>query len=478
MRNPGLSKWFAVILVFCAATVIASPAQTFTTLASFVGTDGTFPYYMSLVQATDGNFYGTTLSGGTFGGGTVFRVTPAGTVTLLYSFCTLANCADGNAPFAGLVQATDGSLYGTTYAGGANGRGTVFEITLAGALTTLYSFCALANCSDGINPYAPLVQAANGNFYGTTEGGGANGSGTVFEITPAGKLTTLYSFCALANCADGINPFAGLIQATNGDFYGTAYLGGSFGEGTVFSITSAGVLTTLYNFCSLVNCVDGLQPTAGLLQASNGDFYGTASGGAGTSTCGTIFKMTSAGVLTTLRAFDCANGVDIFAGLIQGTDGNLYGTTYGGGTKVGGTAFKVTTAGKLTTLYNFCEQANCTDGANPFGALLQSTNGTFYGATSDGGADGLGAVFSVATGLGPFVEMLPTSGKVASTVIILGNGLTGTTSVTFNGTTAAFAVVSSTEISTTVPTGATTGTVAVTTPSGTLKSNVTFRVTK
>ena len=476
MKNPILSKVSAAIFVFCAAMAIASPAQTFTTLASFDGADGAVPLWMTLIQATDGNFYGTTLKGGTFGLGTVFSVTPGGTITTLYNFCAQANCADGELPYTGLVLATNGNLYGTTVAGGANGRGTVFEITLGGTLTTLYSFCAQAGCSDGASPNAGLVQGTDGRFYGTTFFGGTSDAGTVFNITAAGKLTTLHSFCTQANCADGLNPRSGLIQATNGNFYGTAFNGGAVGVGSVFSITATGTLTTLYSFCSQLNCSDGSGPTGALVQTSSGNFYGTTSTGGGSSACGTIFRLTPAGVLTTLSVFSCSNGTSPYAGLVQGTDGNFYGTTYGGGAKAAGTVFEIAPTGKLTTLYSFCEQTNCTDGANTFGGLLQSTNGTFYGTTYVGGADGFGTVFSVATGLSPFVETLPTSGKVGAAVIILGTNLTGATSVTFNGTAATFTVVSSSEITTTVPTGATTGTVQVTTPSGILKSNVGFRV--
>ncbi len=475
MRNTSW-KVSAAIFVFCIGASIASPAQTFTTLGSFDGTDGAIPLWMTLIQATDGNFYGTTDVGGTNNGGAVFKVTPEGTITALYSFCAQAKCADGAEPYGGLVQGTDGNLYGTTLAGGANGKGTVFEVTLGGTQSTLYSFCAQAGCTDGANPNDGLVQGTDGTFYGTTYYGGTNNAGTVFSVTTGGKESTLHSFCAQTGCADGAFPRAALIQATNGKLYGTTFQGGAVGVGSIFSITTAGKLTTLYSFCSQLNCSDGVGPAGDLLQASNGDFYGVTFSGGGRSSCGTIFKMTSAGALSTLTVFSCANGTAPDGKLVQGTDGNFYGTTFGGGTNSAGTAFEVTPAGSLTTLYNFCEQTNCTDGANTYGGLLQSTNGTFYGATYVGGADGLGSVFSVATGLSPFVKTLPTSGKVGTSVDILGTNLTGATSVTFNGTAATFTVVSSSEITTAVPTGAKTGTVQVSTPSGTLKSNVTFRV--
>ena len=260
------------VFLLWATTAITLPAQTFTTLHSFDGTDGAAPY-AGLVQATDGNLYGTTTYYGANDVGTVFKITTSGTLTTLHSF----DNTDGASPYAGLVQATDGNLYGTTYEGGANGYGTVFKITTSGTLTTLHSF----DNTDGASPYAGLVQATDGNLYGTTYEGGANGYGTVFKITTSGTLTTLHSF----DYTDGASPYAGLIQATDGKLYGTTYEGGAnVLNGTVFKITTSGTLTTLHNFCSLSGCTDGASPYAGLVQATNGDLYGTAGGAGPTAT--------------------------------------------------------------------------------------------------------------------------------------------------------------------------------------------------
>jgi uncharacterized repeat protein (TIGR03803 family) len=465
------------------AAACFSSLQAFTVLASFNGTDGLVPY-AGLVQATNGDLYGTTYYGGAnnncapFDGcGTVFKITPSGTLTTLYSFCSKSGCPDGSEPSAGLVQATNGDLYGTTNYGGANcapyGCGTVFKITPSGTLTTLYSFCSKTGCTDGYNPYAGLVQASNGDLYGTTlYGAGTYGyGGTVFKITPSGTLTTLYSFCSKSGCTDGSEPYAGLVKAANGDLYGTTFNGGANSEGTVFKITPSGTLTTLYSFCSQSGCTDGNRPVAGLVQATNGDLYGTTNSDGAEYTGGTVFKITPSGTLTTLYSFcsqsQCPDGQGP-GGLVQATDGNLYGTTLSGGAYSVGTVFEITPSGALTTLYSFCYQTNCTDGEDPNG-LVQATNGDLYGTTE-------GTVFSLYVGLGPFVETLPTSGKVGATVKILGTNLTGATSVSFDGTGAVFEVVSSSEITTTVPTDATTGTVQVVTPNGTLSSNVPFRV--
>jgi uncharacterized repeat protein (TIGR03803 family) len=486
MGKLGLAKTACIVFLVWGAAVTASSAQTFTTLHSFDGTDGDAPY-AGLVQATNGNLYGTTVYGGTNDNGTIFKITSNGTLTTLYSFCSQTNCADGDEPYAGLVQATNGNLYGTTCCGGAKGQGTVFKITPSGTtLTTLYSFCSQSDCTDGEGPYAGLVQATNGNLYGTTNAGGGAGSlGTVFKVTSSGALTTLQSF----DETDGSFPNGTLIQATDGSFYGTTIEGGAptYG-GTVFQITSSGTLTMLYTFCSQSYCADGQYPYAGLVQGRDGNFYGTTVYG-GTNDDGTIFKITPSGKLTTLYSFcsqsDCTDGEYPYAGLVQATDGNFYGTTLEGGandcildgdTLGCGTIFKITPAGKLTTLHSF----DGTDGEFPYADLVQDTNGTFYGTTFNGGdttcSYGCGTVFSLSVGIGPFAKTLPTSGKVGAAVKILGTNLTGTTSVDFNGTAATFTVVSSTEITTTVPTGATTGTVEVTTPSGTLDSNVVFRV--
>jgi uncharacterized repeat protein (TIGR03803 family) len=466
-------------------------AQTFTTLHSFDSTDGAF-ILAGLIQATDGNLYGTAYEGGAncapYGCGTVFKITPSGTLTTLHSFCSQSNCTDGEYPEAGLIQAINGNFYGTTYQGGANcapyGCGTIFKITPGGTLTTVYSFCAQSGCSDGYYPEAGLIQASNGDFYGTTTFGGAGNVGTAFKITPSGTLMTLHGFCSQSNCTDGEYPEAGLIQASNGNFYGTTYAGGANGRGTVFKITPSGILTTLYSFCPQTGCPDGNSPQAGLIQATNGNLYGTTFAG-GAHDLGTVFKITLSENLTTLHSFcsvgypDCADGdLPRFGALVQATNGALYGTTPEGGTNVSyGTIFKITPGGTLTTLYSFCPQSGCPDGDDPRGTLVQDTNGNLYGTTFAGGANGVGTVFSLSVGLGPFVETQTTSGKVGAAVKILGTNLTGATSVTFNGTTATFHVVSSSEITTTVPMGASTGKVKVVTPHRTLTSNVSFRVT-
>ena len=272
----------------------------------------------SLVLGTNGNLYGTTKVGGANcfegldgkGCGTVFEITPTGKLTTLYSFCSQVNgsggCVDGMSSTSGLVLAANGNFYGTTTFGGAGANcpgfdcGTVFEITPAGKLATLYSFCSQAECTDGYQPTAGLVQASNGKFYGTTSNAGFVIGGTAFEITAEGKLTTLHTFCSQRNCSDGSSP-NGLMQGSDGGLYGSTSLGGTSrfcesGCGTLFRLTPAGELTTLYNFCSDSNCTDGEQPEETLVQGINGRFYGTTHGGGdidcrGGVGCGTIFDL-------------------------------------------------------------------------------------------------------------------------------------------------------------------------------------------
>jgi uncharacterized repeat protein (TIGR03803 family) len=461
---------------------VPTSAQTLTPIVNFNGANGQNPE-AALVQGTDGNFYGTTYYGGannscTNGCGTVFKITPLGKLTTLHSF----DGTDGANPYGPLILGTNGNLYGTTYSGGAHdnctlgaGCGTVFKITLGGNLTVLHSF----DGTDGGIPIAGLIQAIDGNFYGTTSAGGTSDFGTVFKITSTGKLTTLHSF----NGNDGEGPVGGLVQGTDGDFYDTAGSGGPnpcgfVGScGTVFKITPAGTLTVLHNF----DGTDGDTPFAGLIQAVDGNFYGTTYQGGTDDTCfgggcGNIFEMTPAGKLTSLHSFDGTDGQYPSAVLAQATDGKFYGTTLLGGSKGDGTIFKITAGGTLTSLHSFCSKADCADGASP-SALMQGTSGKFYATTYSGGTDSLGTVFSLSVGLGPFVTFLPAARPIGQTVAILGQGFTGATGVFFSGTRANFTVQSDTYLTATVPAGSSTGKITVTETNGTLTSNKIFRVT-
>jgi uncharacterized repeat protein (TIGR03803 family) len=486
--GKGCMKLASMMILFCVATAIASRAQTFTSLLDFNGPDGAHPWYGTLVQGLDGNFYGTTNYGGANNAGTVFKMTPTGALTTLYDFCSQANCADGEYPQSGLVMGTDGNFYGGTQYGGTNCAvqsdcSTLFKVTPEGQLTTLDTLCINGvSCTEGVYPNT-MILGTDGNFYGTTYAGGVYGGGTVFKMTPQGTVTYLYSFCAQSNCADGSSPLDALVQASNGNFYGTTWSGGNcppyYGCGTIFEITPAGKFTLLFSFTP--STLAGTNPYAPLVQGRDGNFYGTA------NTDG-IFKMTPNGKVTNLYTLcslpNCADGELPYAGLIQATDGNFFGTTSrGGANSSGGTIFEITSKGQLTTLYSFCSQTNCADGAGPLAGLLQATNGTFYGTTTYGGTvtcsfSQCGNAFSLSLGLAPFVATVPTAGAVGTSVTIMGNHLTGTTGVTFNGTAASFTVVSSTEITATVPAGATTGRVKVEVPNGTLKGNAAFRILK
>jgi uncharacterized repeat protein (TIGR03803 family) len=467
-------KRTSVVFLLWATTVLALPAQTLTTLHTFKGTDGATPFG-GLVQATNGDLYGVTSAGGANGYGTIYKTTLSGGLKTLYSFTSQnysTACGNVGLQCATVIfQATNGDLYGATPLGGTASYGSIFKMTLSGNLTTVYSFCTAGtypNCPDGAEP-SGLVQAANGDFYGTTFQGGTTGNGTVFKMTPSGKLTTLYNFCG-GSCTPQTQGPVGLIQATNGDFYGATFYGGAINVGAVFKITPSGTFTTLHSF----DLTDGGNLLEPLIQANNGVFYGTTAYG-----LGTIFTITPRGTFTTLHSFDGSDGRGLFTGpLVQATDGNFYGTAgQGGPNNDDGTIFKISASGTFTMLYNFCAETGCTDGIQPR-TLIQATDGNFYGITANGGGSNQdGTIYRLSVGLGPFVETLPTSGNVGGNVKILGTDLTGATSVTFNGTPAVFTVVSASEITATVPTGATTGTVQVVTPgSGTLSSNVPFRV--
>jgi uncharacterized repeat protein (TIGR03803 family) len=388
----------------------------------FSGTNGATPH-ARLLQGSDGYFYGTTYEGGALGYGTVFKLTHAGDLTTLYSF----GGSDGANPMSGLVQSSDGNIYGTTWNGGADGYGTVFKITPDGTLTTLYSFPGL---NDGLRPYSALVQGDDGSFYGTA-GGGKNNVGSSFKITTAGAFTRLYADfyrgrngaaypSGLVKGSDGnfyggagdggydgygaifqmtpngaftiLFSFAGSngsepgtpVQGSDGELYGTTFQNGS-GPGTVFKISTNGAHTVLHYFTG----TDGKNPVA-LIQGSDGDYYGTTYAG-GTSTNGTVFKITASGVLTSLYSFNGIDGSSPYR-LVQGSDGNFYGTTYAGGTYFNGTVFKITANGAFTSLYSF---TGGNDGANPYGSLLEASDGSFYGTTPFGGAYTNGTVFKI-----------------------------------------------------------------------------------
>jgi uncharacterized repeat protein (TIGR03803 family) len=278
MTTTRISIPLAIALL-CAVLPITASGQTFTSLAGFNLTNGANPYG-ALAEGIDGNFYGTTQFGGANGQGVVYQITPDGTLTAIYSFCSLSGCTDGGQPFAGLTLGFDQNFYGVTL-------GTVFRITTAGQLTTLYTFCSQLNCADGTGAYAPLLQAPGGDFYGVTTSGGIDtfqcegGCGTIFKITPSGAFTTLYKF----HGNDGYGPSAGLTQGVNGNLYGTTTYGGAHGSGTVFMITPAGALTLLHSFGGAA----GAGPHGRLLQATDGNFYGTTTYG-GTHTYGRRFQ--------------------------------------------------------------------------------------------------------------------------------------------------------------------------------------------
>jgi uncharacterized repeat protein (TIGR03803 family) len=361
-------------------------------LISFDGTQGASPS-APLLQGADGNLYGSTESGGSGSTrGTVFRVSPGGTLTTLLQFTSpYANGAD---PQSGLVQGPSGEFYGTTAAGGANGQGTVFKLTAAGVASPLYSF---VGTYDGGQPHAALVRAGDGNFYGTTAGGGFYFNGTVFQVTTNDAFNPLYSFSG----PDGVYPYGGLLVGPDGNLYGTTEYGGAgydgtdySGAGTVFQITLDGSLNTWVYFGGN----NGAVPAAGLVQGADGNFYGATSEGGTNGNHGSVFKLNTNGTLSTLFSFDGTNGASPVGNLVQDTDGSFYGTTAAGGlgyngssTSGYGTVFRVTTNGALTTLFSF----NGTDGSMPLAGLCPGTNGCFYGTTSAGGAYDLGTLFQL-----------------------------------------------------------------------------------
>ncbi len=456
-----------VPFLLCLLGTRLSQGQNLTTIANFSPTTGWYP--TNLVQGTDGQLYGAAMYQ------SIYRITQGGP-KLVYNF--VPQCPDGCYPQS-LILGSDRSFYGVTSDGGASGHGSVFRINGAGELTTLASFCTNGNC-DGSYPYMPMVQAENADFFGVTLFGGKHNSGTVFKLSRDGELTTVYDFCAQTNCTDGQSPVGPLVLTSGGNLYGATRQGGANSWGMLFKLTQKGKLTTLHSFCSLLNCADGVYPNS-LIEGSDGNFYGTTSGGdTPVYNYGTVFKMTPDGTLTTLYSFcsqmGCTDGASPEAALVQATDGNLYGTTSFGSVGNAGTIFEITTTGTLTTLYSFCADPNCSDGAIPLSPLIQGTDGNIYGTADSGGTRNLGVAFRLDAGLSPFVAFAQPEGKVDQSGGILGQGFLGSTGVSFNGVSASFKVISDAFLVATVPAGATTGYVTVTTPSGTLTSNVPFHV--
>jgi len=361
-------------------------AQTFTVLHNFAGSDGAYPA-STLVRDSAGNLYGTTQEGGTSNFGVVFLLKPNGQ-ELFFSF----NGSNGKEPFAGLLRDPNGNLYGTTEAGGAVNGGTVFKITKSGKESILYSFQGNLH-NDGNFPLGALIGDPKGNLYGTTSKGGGQ-YGTVFTVNLGGVEKVLHAFSQ----TDGAYPIGKLLRDAGDNLYGTTSTGGANSPegGVVFRLDAAGNEVTLYNFCSLANCADGALPQAGLIADGSGNLYGTTYIG-GTHGGGTIFKLNAkTGIETVLYSFCslpvCTDGQSPYSDLLMDTAGNLYGTTVKGGNTNLGVVFKLDTSGNETVLHSF---SGTGDGANPYAGLIADHQGNLYGTASMGGANSKGTVFQI-----------------------------------------------------------------------------------
>ena len=389
---------------------VTSPGTGLAVVGGFPSGTGSSSPYCPVVQGRDGNYYGTSARGGASSAGTVFKVTPSGTVFALFSF----NGKNGSFPFAGLCLGKDGSLYGNAYSGGTYDDGTLFKITTSGFFTLLGTF----NGNNGLNPVSGLAQGNDGFFYGAANAGGAYGYGNVFRMSSTGLTTILASFAG----TDGSYPSPVLVAGNDGNYYGTTESGGTNGDsGTIFRISPSGVLDTLYAFN---RPTDGADPIAGLVLATDGNFYGTTLEG-GAHNVGTVFKFSPAGEFTTLYSFSGGtDGADPWGGLVQARDGNLYGTTQYGGTYGDGTVFRIAPGGPLTTIVQF----DGLQGANPSAALIQSSDGNLYGTTLTGGPYGFGAIYRITNGGplqitgGPVDQSVYSGGNAIFTVATSGDG--------------------------------------------------------
>lgn len=465
-----------VVSVLALFLPVGSHGQTFSVVANFgIYPGGPWdPELDVLVKGRDGNLYSATTGGGANGLGAAFRVSLTGNGALLHSF----NGSDGSYPLA-LTLGTDGYFYGITGGGGTFGAGTIYKMDTAGNVTVIYNF---TGGSDGRSP-SPLIEGRDGNFYGTARYNGAPscnypGCGTIFKITPSGTFTLLHQF----DGADGFEPIAPLLLGSDGKFYGTTAQGGGTGYGVIFQVTSSGRFSVIHDF----SYGKGVAPYAPLIEGSDGSLYGTTPfGGQGPNQGdGVIYKLSRSGGYTVLHYFNyVTDGIQPFSGLVQATDGNFYGANPWVGAHGFGTLYRLTPSGDFSVLYNF----DYTTGSAPQTTPLQNTDGVIYGETLEGGTgtqctygntEGCGVVYKLDVGLPPFVTFLPPqrAGRVGQKIQIFGQGFTGTTAVSFNGTAANFTVVRDTFMTATVPSGATTGVVMVMTPSGLLNSNEPFTV--
>jgi uncharacterized repeat protein (TIGR03803 family) len=450
---PTFAKLFACLLLFVmSAGTNNLRAQTYTDMHYFnCATDGCGVTNAGIVaQGRDGNLYSTLETGTGNVRGTVFSITPTGTFHAIFTFTSQT---DGIGPKTGLTLGPDGNFYGSTYGGAVNIYGTLFKITPAGVLTTLHIF----TLAEAGGCWGPPVLGKNGTFYGVT------------AYNKAYSITSSGTFKLLPNPTPGQSR-APLTLASDGNFYGTTIDFGST-YGTVFQMTSAGKIKIIYNFDN----THGAQPYGPVAQGSDGYLYGTTAYG-GSKGGGVVFKLSTKGAITVLHEFENLSTTDGYhpvTGLVEGTDGNLYGNTSAGGNIGVGVFFKITKSGTYTWLYTL----DLVHGASPVTTQMQHTNGITYGETV-GSSSALGVFYSFDVGMSPFVSLLGFPAAAAGkTVQILGQGLTGTTSVKFGTGSATFNVVSDTYMTAVVPASGTTGTVTVTTPGGTLKSKQVFKVT-
>jgi uncharacterized repeat protein (TIGR03803 family) len=406
-----MRRTFATLSFLLLALVAYAPAQTYTESAIYSFPASTTLFPNQLIQASDGNLYGTTQNGGSHGSGMLFKVTPTGKFATIFNFCDqVMGCSNTGFPVTPVTQGSDSNFYGTTFDGGPNDDGIIYKITPSGSFSTLYTFCSQTDCHDGFQPEAGLILGSDGNFYGTTVSGGPNptvGGGTLYKITPSGTYTVLHNFCGQggASCTDGSGPLT-LVQGSDGNLYGVTNSGGAYAYGTIFKLTPAGGFTKLYDFCGPSNpCLSDEQPApSALVEGTDGNFYGVTYQD-GAYGYGSVFRITPSGAFTKLYDFcgpsssTCTDGFGPYA-LTAASDGNFYGATLTGGmSENAGTFFQLTTAGSLTQLLTFCSAFNpydeCPDGSSPQASPIQASDGSFYGAAF-GGKFFEGVIYSIA----------------------------------------------------------------------------------